>query len=173
MKVISWMSWHFIMAAIFDLDAILEFQPYWYSDILKQPPSWNCLKCVDDDLPWLIESCFIGLFRFTVKLSWLWLTVVIDLWLFWISLCMRPFVQWLPIFSFNRALGKMLCNCRDAVVCWILGNSGMAEGCNTLLISDIHDVMSISGAGQVLGNLVFESAWPSAARRGMQYLWYY
>ena len=33
--------------------------------------------------------------------------------------------------------------------------------------------MSISGAGQVLGNLVFESAWPSAARRCMQYLWYY
>ena len=38
------------MAAIFDLDAILEFQPYWYSDILKQPPSWNCLNSVNDDL---------------------------------------------------------------------------------------------------------------------------
>ena len=116
------------MAAIFDLDAILEFQPYWYSDILKKPPSWNCfdcLNCVDDDLPWLIESCFIGLFRFTVKLSWLWLKVVIDLWLFWISLCMGPLVQWSPIFGFNRALGKMVCNCRDIVVYWILGNSGM------------------------------------------------
>ena len=27
----------------------------------------------------------------------------------------------------------------------------MAESCNTWLISDIHDVMFITGAGQVLG----------------------
>ena len=63
----------------------------------------------------------------------------------------EAFVQWSPIFSFNRALGKMLCNCRDIVVYWILGNSVMAESCNAWLISDIHDVMSIIGAGQVLG----------------------
>ena len=151
MIIFSWVSWHFIMAAIFDFDAILEFQPCWHSDILKQPPSWNCLNCANDDLPLLIESCFIGLFRFTVKLSWLWWTVVIDLWLFWISLWMWPFVQWSPIFSFNRALGKMLCNCRDIVVYWISGNSGMAESCNAWLISDIHDVMSITSAGKVLG----------------------
>ena len=44
----------------------------------------------------------------------------------------------------------------------------MAERRVNWLVSNIQDVISISGAGQVLGTVV--SAWPSAARRGMQYL---
>ena len=59
------------MAAIFDLDAILEFQPYWHSDILKQPPSWNCLNCVNNDFLLPVEPLFyrvISVYRKTVMI---------------------------------------------------------------------------------------------------------
>ena len=46
------------MAAIFDLDAILEFQPYWHSDIFKQPPSWNCLNCANNNFLLPVEPLF-------------------------------------------------------------------------------------------------------------------
>ena len=98
------------------------------------------------------------LFRFTVKPGVNLINVVIDLWLFQISLWMRPFVQWSPIFSFNRPLSNMLCNCRDIVIYWILGNSGMAESCNARLISDIHDVI-VRRAGLLWSQQDFEWRW--------------
>ena len=59
------------MAAILDLDAILEFQPYWHSDILKQPPSWNCLNCANNDFLLPAEPLFyrvISVYRKTVMI---------------------------------------------------------------------------------------------------------
>ena len=61
-RIILWMSWQFIIAAIFDLDAVLEIHPYWVSAILKQSPSWNYLYWANDNLSSLVESCFIVLF---------------------------------------------------------------------------------------------------------------
>ena len=55
------------------------------------------------------------------------------------------------VIPFERALVNLLCNSHDIDVNWILGKSGMAESCNIWLISDIHDVMYVAGAGRVLG----------------------
>ena len=46
---------------------------------------------------------------------------------------------------------ELLCNFRDIVVYWILGISAIVE---SWLISDIHVVMFISGAGQALDGVI-------------------
>ena len=88
------------MAARFDLDAIFEFQPYWYSDMC-----WWRLALVNR----IVFYRVISVYRKTVMIV--------------INGCNRlvtvlniiMYVQWSPIFSFNRALGKMLRNCRDII----------------------------------------------------------